>query len=205
MVSRSPGLCRATPIALFCREEVALSSDSGTHSRTIRAQARPLPTRLQRRVYQAIYPFTLWPDAPDNTRRHARGERTWPPLSRYGRGRLPGLECPVERGPADAEHRRHLGDGVRAAPVRTELVGELPCELHLIGAHSEGTPPGPPAGTGRGQSLERVLHDQLAPELVDRAEHMEHQAALRSGGGVDALLEHLEVDAALGEVGGTGR
>jgi hypothetical protein len=48
-----------------------------------------------------------------------------------------------------------------------------------------------------------ALDDQLAPELVDRAEDMENQSAGRRGR-VDVLLEDHQVDAARAQFVGEG-
>ena len=60
------------------------------------------------------------------------------------------------------------------------------------------------AGLGGGQALVGALDDQLALELVDRGEDVEHQPPGRRGR-VDVLLEHHQADAALAEVVGQRR
>jgi hypothetical protein len=47
-----------------------------------------------------------------------------------------------------------------------------------------------------GESVVGVRHDQLSLELSEHAEHAEHGAAFH-GGGVDALLDDVQTDAAL--------
>jgi hypothetical protein len=59
------------------------------------------------------------------------------------------------------------------------------------------------AGARGRQPVAGVRHDQLALNLGEDRKHAEHGAAL-GGGGVDALLEHLEADAALTELGAEG-
>jgi len=62
-------------------------------------------------------------------------------------------------------------------------------------------PPGAAAGAGGVQALAGAFHDQLALELVDRAEDMEDQPP-GGGGGVDLLLQHDQADAALVQLAG---
>ena len=91
------------------------------------------------------------------------------------------LERPVQRGPADAEHLRHLGDGVLAAAVGGLLAGEPPREPYLVGRHGPGTSARAAPGAGGAEPLMGALHDELALELVDRAEDMADQPPSRRG------------------------
>jgi hypothetical protein len=54
----------------------------------------------------------------------------------------------------------------------------------------------PAAGAGSGQAVEGALGHQRVVELADGAEDLDEHAAHR-GGGVDALVAHDQVDAAL--------
>ena len=54
-------------------------------------------------------------------------------------------------------------------------------------------------GPGGRQALPGALDDQLALELIDRAQEVEHQAALR-GGGVDLLLQDDQADIAVAQL-----
>ena len=60
---------------------------------------------------------------------------------------------------------------------------------------------GAPAGPGGVQALAGALDDQLALELIDRAEDVEGQPPGR-GGGVDLLLEDDQAGAALAQLVG---
>lgn len=53
--------------------------------------------------------------------------------------------------------------------------------------------PSMPAICGGSQALVGALHDQVPGELVDGAEELEDEHAVRRGG-VEILLEHLEPD-----------
>ena len=95
----------------------------------------------------------------------------------------------------DADGLGDLGDGVLPLAVRAgggvhaADGGGLPgVQLGLAAA-------GAAAGPGGRQALPGALDDQLALELIDRAEEMEHQPSLRRGG-VDLLLQHDQADAA---------
>jgi len=96
------------------------------------------------------------------------------------------LEIVVHGGAVDADGLGDLGDGVQSLPVRS---GGL---LHA--AHGGGLgvaqlgPATPGAAAGGVEALAGALDDQLALELVDRAEDMEDHAAGRRGR-VDLLLE----------------
>ncbi len=59
----------------------------------------------------------------------------------------------------------------------------------------------PAAGPGGGQAFFGALGDEVGQHLIHRGQHVEGEPA-GHGGGVDALLEHDQVDAALGQEGG---
>jgi hypothetical protein len=60
-------------------------------------------------------------------------------------------------------------------------------------------PPVRPRARARGQALPGSLDDQLALELIDRAEEMKHQPPGRRGR-VDLLLQHDQAHAALAQL-----
>jgi hypothetical protein len=101
----------------------------------------------------------------------------------------------VDRGAGDAELRRDLGDGVAPLPVLVGFFVHLPGQRHLAGAEfgllTAGAAPGP---RGR-EPVDGPFGHQCVLELGDRAEDLEEHAADR-GGGVDALVEHHQVDPA---------
>ena len=104
------------------------------------------------------------------------------------------LEVVVHGGAVDADGFGDLGDGVLPLAVRPgSLVhaahrGGLPVvQLGLAAA-------GAPAGPGGVEALAGALDDQLALELVDRAENMEDQSPGRRGG-VDLLAQDDQADA----------
>jgi len=95
----------------------------------------------------------------------------------------------------DADRVGDLGDGVLALAVGPFGLVHAAHRRRLAGGEL-GFPAAPPAaGPGRRQTLAGSLDDQLALELVDRAEDVEDEPALR-GAGVDALLEYHQVDVA---------
>src|SRR5271165_5454792 len=113
------------------------------------------------------------------------------------------LEVVIDGGAVHADGRGDLGDRVLPFPVRAgggvhaaDGGGLAVVQLGLAAA-------GAAAGPGGGQALAGALDDQLALELIDRAEQVEDQPALR-GGGVDLLLEHDQADAALAQLVGEG-
>jgi hypothetical protein len=59
------------------------------------------------------------------------------------------------------------------------------------------------AGAGCGEPVARVSDDELALELGEDGEHPEHGAAF-CGGGVDALLDDVQADAAFAQLGAEG-
>jgi hypothetical protein len=60
---------------------------------------------------------------------------------------------------------------------------------------------GAAAGTGGLEAFEGAFADEVGEELVHRGEHVEREPPDR-GGGVDALLEHHQFDAALVQLRG---
>src|SRR5271165_1657194 len=113
------------------------------------------------------------------------------------------LEVVVDSGAVDADGFGDLGDGVLPLAVgagggvhAADGGGLAVVQLGLAAARAA-------AGPGRGQALPGALDDQLALELIDRAEEMEHQPALRRGG-VDLLLQDDQADAALAQLVGEG-
>jgi hypothetical protein len=95
----------------------------------------------------------------------------------------------VDSRPADPQHlgaRRH---GVLAALV------QLPGDGQLLRRHRGGTAAQAAPGPCRRQAGHRPLVDQVPLELGEGAEEVEDELAGRCGG-VDALLEAAEADAA---------
>src|SRR5206468_4150712 len=138
-------------------------------------------------------------------RRSSTRRTTWPTW----RGGSCGLsamsalfsEVVVDGGAVYADGLGDLGDGVLPLSVRAGgLVhatdgGGLPVvQLGLAAA-------GAAAGPGGVQALAGALDDQLALELVDRAEDVEGQPPGRRGG-VDLLLEDHQAGAALAQLVG---
>jgi hypothetical protein len=110
-------------------------------------------------------------------------------------------EVVIDGGAVHADGLGDLGDGVLPLAVRPGgLVhaadgGGLPgVQLGLAAA-------GAAAGPGGVEALAGALDDQLALELVDRAENMEDQPPGRRGG-VDLLLQDDQADAALAQLVG---
>jgi len=87
--------------------------------------------------------------------------------------------------------------------VSDGLVVELLGERGLVGGELGPAPAEAYAGAGRGEAVVGVGHDQLALELGEHAEHAEHRPAL-DGLGVDALLDDVQADPALAQVGAEG-
>ena len=96
-----------------------------------------------------------------------------------------------------------LGDGVLPFPVGAGGGVHAADGGGLAGVQLGLAAAGAAAGPGRGQALPGALDDQLALELIDRAEEMEHQPPLR-GGGVDLLFQDDQADAALAQLVGEG-
>ena len=80
-------------------------------------------------------------------------------------------------------------------PGAVHLLGNL----ELVGGHDRGAAAVAAAGPGRGQPSGRAFADEVAFELGQGREHMEHQLAA-GGGGVDRLLEAPEPDPTVGKV-----
>ena len=105
--------------------------------------------------------------------------RRWP-----GPGGEPGHVL-ADGGAADAEQPGDRGHGV----VRPgQQVAGVP---DLLGGHGRGPPQSRAAGPGGVQSLAGAPDDQLADELRQRGEDVEHQPAAGSGG-VQGLVQALE-------------
>ena len=112
-------------------------------------------------------------------------------------------EVAVDRGAGDAEFVGDLLDGVCALAVGAGLVVHLPGEADLARSEFGFLSAGTSACSGRCQPVERSLGHQRVFKLGDRAQDLEEHPAY-GGGGVDALVEHDEVDAAVLELGGQG-
>lgn len=112
-----------------------------------------------------------------------------PPVT--GRHRSPGAGT-ASPGPPDRP--RDLADGVLA------VVEHLPRDPQLGRGHHGGPPTHPTARPARGQPVAGVLRDQVGDELAHRGEHVEQQPPAGAAG-VDALVEHDQLDLALAELG----
>ena len=100
----------------------------------------------------------------------------------------------VDGGPADTKglgDRRH-----RVLPRRVHLPGHL----GLVGGHDGGSAAVATAGSGGGEPGARAFADEVAFELGQSREDVEHELVTR-GGGVDRLLQAPEPDPAVGEAG----
>src|SRR5271157_5438110 len=111
------------------------------------------------------------------------------------------LEVVVDGGAVDADGFGDLGDGVLPLAVgagggvhAADGGGLAGVELGLAAA-------GATAGPGGRQALAGAFDDQLALELIDRAEDVEGQPAGRRGR-VDLLLQDHQADAALAQLVG---
>src|SRR5260370_35883227 len=109
------------------------------------------------------------------------------------------LEVVVHGGAVDADGLGDLGDGVQLPSVRSGGLVHAPHGGGLGVAQLRPATTGAAAGPGGVEALAGALDDQLALELVDRAEDMEDQAAGRRGR-VDLLLEDHQADAALAQL-----
>ncbi len=107
------------------------------------------------------------------------------------------VEVSVHRRPGHAEHVGDLLDGL--LPLVVEPLGEH----GLVDGEARPAPADPAAGPCGGESVVGVRHDQLALELSEYGQHPEHRAALH-GRGVDALLDDVQGDAALAQLGTEG-
>ena len=85
-----------------------------------------------------------------------------------------------------------------SGPVAAYMRRTVPaCRAFSLGLR----PPVRPRARAAARPSRVTLDDQLALELIDRAEEMEHQPSLR-GGGVDLLLEHDQADAPVAQLVG---
>ena len=107
------------------------------------------------------------------------------------------VEVAVEGGAGDAQQVGDLLHGVLAGVV------ELLCVPGLRWAEGGAPAAGAAAGSGGGQAVAGVGDDELALEFGQDREHAEHGAAF-GGGGVDALFEHPQLDAAVAQGGAEG-
>ena len=90
---------------------------------------------------------------------------------------------------------------VEAPAVGVGLFVHLPGDAGLARGELGFLAAGAAAGAGGGQAVEGALAHQCVLELGDRAEDLEEHPPDR-GGGVDALVEHDQVDAAVLQLGG---
>jgi hypothetical protein len=95
----------------------------------------------------------------------------------------------VDGGAGDAELVGDLLDGQVAGVVH------LSCQLYLAGAEFGFLPSGAASGACGFQAVHGALGHQRMLELGDRPEDLEKHPA-DGGGGVDALVEHDQIDAA---------
>jgi hypothetical protein len=77
---------------------------------------------------------------------------------------------------------------------------QLPGDRELVGGHDPGPATGAAAGAGGGEPGGGAFADQIAFELGERGEHVEHQFAAW-GGGVDGLLQRAGSDTLVGQGG----
>lgn len=110
---------------------------------------------------------------------------------------LAGGQVVVDGGAGDAEEVGDLLDGL--LPRVVELLGEG----GLVGCEAGASAADAAAGAGGGEAVAGVGDDQFALELGEDGEHAEHGAAF-DGGGVDALLDDVQADAALAQLGAEG-
>lgn len=105
----------------------------------------------------------------------------------------------VDGGAGDAELGGDVGDGVQASAVGAGFLVHVSGDPGLacgeFGFLSAG------AAAGGGEAVVGAFGHEGVFELGDGAEDLEEHAAYR-GGGVDALVEHDQVDAAFVQVGG---
>ena len=102
----------------------------------------------------------------------------------------------VDGWPADAELGRDLRDGVRAFAVVAGLVVHFSRQLDLAGTQLRLLTASPAARASCCEAVKRAFGHKRVLELRDRPEDMEEHPS-HSGGGVDALVEHDQIDAAL--------
>jgi len=102
---------------------------------------------------------------------------------------------PVDGGAGDPEFRGDLRHGVRAFTLVVGLVVHLLGQGDLAGAEFGFLAAGAAAGAG-GESVDGALGHEGVLELGDGTEDLEEHAA-EGGGGIDALVEHDQVDTAV--------
>ncbi len=102
------------------------------------------------------------------------------------------VQVSVDRRAGYAEQVGDLLDGVIAGVV------ELLSVKCLCGRELRPTAAGSATCSSGGEAVAGVGDDEFALQFGQDGEHAEHGAAF-GGGGVDALLEHLEADAAFAE------
>ncbi len=124
--------------------------------------------------------------------RASRAQCPWAAAARSSRGR--GGRRPWSG--ARRTGRRSVG---RSFPGRRRAAGRRGLVLGEAGTPAAFAAAGPCGG----QAVHRVGHDELALELGEHGQHSEHGPALHCGG-VDALLDHVQSDAALAQVGAQG-
>ncbi len=100
------------------------------------------------------------------------------------------VEVAVDGAAGHGEHGGDLGDGV--LPGVVEALGEG----GLVGAEFGGSSTAATAGPRGGESVAGVGHDEFPLQLGEHREHPEHGPSL-GGGGVDALLHHLQANPAV--------
>jgi hypothetical protein len=114
------------------------------------------------------------------------------------------FEAPVDGFVGHAEGFGDLGDGVLAFTVVAFLVVHAAGHRGLPGRQLGLAAADPAAGPGGFQAFAGAFGDEVGEHLVHRGEHVEGEPPSR-GGGVDALLEHDQVEPAVGqERGGLG-
>lgn len=101
----------------------------------------------------------------------------------------------------DAELGGDVGDGVQAPAGGPDLLIHLLRDAGLARGQLGLLPASAAAGAGGGEAVEGALGHECVFELGDGAEDLEEHAAHR-GRGVDALIKHDQVDAALLQLGG---
>lgn len=115
--------------------------------------------------------------------------------------RLVRVEVAIDGGAADTEPIGDLLDGVLTLAVRPLHLIQRAGHLDSVGVQSRGPAADTAASARGGEPFKGALHDELTQELIERAEHVELQTPGR-GRGVDALLDHQQVDFAPSQVGG---
>src|SRR5271165_6071299 len=111
------------------------------------------------------------------------------------------LEVVVHGGAVHAGGLGDLGDGVQPLAIRSGGLVHAPDGGGLGGAELGSAASGAAAGAGGVEALAGALDDQLALELIDRAEDMEDQPPGRRGR-VDLLLQDDQAGATLAQLVG---